>query len=54
MVNYSIAMRGNPVKKDQPKKAYGVAQYADVFCKSLQNTSQAMGVCTVGRTSLPC
>lgn len=28
MVNYSIAMMGNPAKQDEPKKAYGVAQYA--------------------------
>lgn len=31
-------MRGNPVKKDQPKKAYGVAQYADVM--SLQEFAE--------------
>lgn len=29
MVNYSIAMIGNPQKKEEPKKAYGVAQYAE-------------------------
>lgn len=29
MVNYSIAMMGNPQKQDDPKKAYGVAQYAE-------------------------
>ncbi len=26
MINYSIAMMGNPAKKQDPKKAYGVAQ----------------------------
>lgn len=29
MVNYSIAMMGNPAKPDEPKKAYGVAQYTE-------------------------
>ena len=29
MVNYSIAMMGNPAKQEDPKKAYGVAQYAE-------------------------
>ncbi len=29
MVNYSIAMMGNPAKQEEPKKAYGVAQYAE-------------------------
>ena len=29
MVNYSIAMLGNPAKQEDPKKAYGVAQYAE-------------------------
>ena len=29
MVNYSIAMLGNPAKQEEPKKAYGVAQYAE-------------------------
>ncbi len=26
MINYSIAMMGDPAKKEDPKKAYGVAQ----------------------------
>ena len=26
MFNYSIAMMGDPAKKEDPKKAYGVAQ----------------------------
>lgn len=29
MINYSIAMMGNPAKKQEPKKAYGVAQYTE-------------------------
>lgn len=29
MINYSIAMLGNPAKKQDPKKAYGVAQYTE-------------------------
>ena len=29
MINYSIVMRGNPGKQEEPKKAYGVAQYAE-------------------------
>jgi len=29
MVNYSIAMMGNPAKQEDPKKAYGVAQYSE-------------------------
>ena len=29
MINYSIAMMGNPAKQDDPKKAYGVAQYSE-------------------------
>ena len=29
MVNYSIAMMANPAKQEEPKKAYGVAQYAE-------------------------
>ena len=29
MINYSIAMLGNPAKQEDPKKAYGVAQYAE-------------------------
>lgn len=29
MINYSIAMMGNPAKQEDPKKAYGVAQYAE-------------------------
>ena len=29
MINYSIVMRGNPAKQEEPKKAYGVAQYAE-------------------------
>ena len=29
MINYSIAMIGNPAKKHDPKKAYGVAQYTE-------------------------
>lgn len=29
MINYSIAMMSNPSHKEEPKKAYGVAQYAE-------------------------
>lgn len=29
MINYSIAMLANPSQKDEPKRAYGVAQYAE-------------------------
>lgn len=29
MINYSIAMMGNPAKKQDPKKAYGVAQHTE-------------------------
>ena len=29
MINYSIAMMGNPAKKQDPKKAFGVAQYTE-------------------------
>lgn len=29
MINYSIAMMGNPAKPDDPKRAYGVAQYTE-------------------------
>lgn len=29
MINYSIAMMGNPAKQEDPKKAYGVAQYSE-------------------------
>ena len=29
MINYSIAMMGNPAKKQDPKKAYGVALYTE-------------------------
>ena len=29
MINYSIAMLGNPSQKEEPKRAYGVAQYAE-------------------------
>lgn len=29
MINYSIAMLGNPAKQDDPKKAFGVAQYSE-------------------------
>ena len=29
MINYSIAMMGNPSDKEVPKKAYGVAQYTE-------------------------
>ena len=29
MINYSIAMMGNPAKQEEPKKAYGVAQYSE-------------------------
>ena len=29
MINYSIAMMGNPAKKQDPKNAYGVAQYTE-------------------------
>lgn len=29
MINYSIAMLGNPAKQEDPKKAYGVAQYSE-------------------------
>ena len=29
MINYSIAMMGNPAKPEDPKKAYGVAQYTE-------------------------
>lgn len=29
MINYSIAMLGNPAKKQDPKKAFGVAQYTE-------------------------
>lgn len=31
MINYSIVMRGNPVKKEEPKKAYASAQYSEVM-----------------------
>lgn len=31
MINYSIVMRGNPVKKSEPKKAYASAQYSEVM-----------------------
>lgn len=29
MINYSIAMMSNPSQKEDPKRAYGVAQYAE-------------------------
>ena len=29
MINYSIAMMGNPAKPEEPKKAFGVAQYTE-------------------------
>lgn len=29
MINYSIAMMANPAKPEEPKKAYGVAQYTE-------------------------
>ena len=32
MINYSIAMLGNPAKKQDPKKAYGVAPRNHFFC----------------------
>ncbi|MDO5420585.1 MAG: DNA-binding protein [Bacteroides sp.] len=31
MINYSIVMRGNPVKKDEAKKAYASTQYSEVM-----------------------
>jgi predicted histone-like DNA-binding protein len=31
MVNYSIAMRGNPTLKDAPQKAFATAQYSQVM-----------------------
>lgn len=31
MINYSIVMRGNPVKTEEPKKAYATAQYNEVM-----------------------
>lgn len=29
MINYSIAMMSNPSQKEDPKRTYGVAQYAE-------------------------
>lgn len=42
MINYSIVMLGNPAKQDEPKKAYGVAQYSekvtiDSFCEHISD-----------------
>ena len=31
MINYSIVMRGNPIKSEEPKKAYATAQYNEVI-----------------------
>lgn len=31
MINYSIALRGNPIKPEEPKKAYAVAQCTSVL-----------------------
>lgn len=31
MINYSLAMRGNPTNPDAPKKAYANAQYSQVM-----------------------
>ena len=42
MINYSIVMLGNPAKQEEPKKAYGVAQYSekvslDSFCEHISD-----------------
>ena len=31
MLNYSIAMRSNPIDKGAPKKAYATSQYSEVM-----------------------
>ena len=33
-INYSVAMRQNPLKKDEPKKAYAYSQYTDIMTLS--------------------
>lgn len=31
MINYSLALRGNPSDPDMPKRAYALAQYTDIM-----------------------
>lgn len=38
MINYSTCLRANPIKRDEPKKAYANAQYSEIM--SLEKFSQ--------------
>lgn len=44
MINYSIAMMGNPAKKQDPKKAYGVAQYTESYFFCHNNFIKTFGL----------
>lgn len=47
-INYSIAMLGNPIDEDAPKKAYAKSQYTNIL--TLDNTDPS----TTAPTSMPC
>ena len=38
-INYSIAMLGNPIDEDAPKKAYAKSQYTNILTPVLLYTS---------------
>lgn len=52
MINYSIAMMGNPAKPEDPKKAYGVAQYTEKM--TLEKFSEHISEPTTSMTLRMC
>ena len=51
MINYSIAMMGNPAKPEEPKKAYGVAQYTEKITLADKNVLFCLDFRIVGNIS---
>lgn len=52
MINYSIAMRGNPTDKGAPKKAYSNAQYSQVMTLEQFTTHIASHGCVYSRADI--
>lgn len=54
-INYSIAMLGNPIDEDAPKKAYAKSQYTNILTlDKFAGTSPATDPSTTAPTSMPC
>ena len=55
-INYSIAMLGNPIDEDAPKKAYAKSQYTNILTldKFAGHIASPRNPSTTAPTSMPC